>query len=45
MATSSEPSFPTGRATQNLRLIESNPLDPNSWEELAGRVRGQNADQ
>jgi len=42
MPTSSEPSFPTGRATQNLRLIESNPLDPNSWEELAGRVRGQN---
>ena len=42
MPTTSEPSFPTGRATQNLRLIESNPLDPKSWEELADRVRGQN---
>jgi tetratricopeptide (TPR) repeat protein len=42
MPTPSEPSFPTGRATQNLRLIENNPLDPNSWEELASRVRGQN---
>ena len=42
MPTPSEPAFPTGRATQNLRLIESNPLDPASWEELAGRVRGQN---
>ncbi|MEJ0000321.1 MAG: hypothetical protein WDO13_14880 [Verrucomicrobiota bacterium] len=37
-----EPSFPTGRSTQNLRQIESSPLSPASWEELAARVRGQN---
>jgi tetratricopeptide (TPR) repeat protein len=37
-----EPTFQTGRSTQNLRLIESDPLKPSSWEELAERVRGQN---
>ena len=42
MPTSSEPSFPAGRSTENLRLIETNPLSPGSWEELANRVRGQN---
>ena len=42
MPSSNEPSFHTGRSTQNLKLIESNPLTPESWEELAGRVRGQN---
>jgi len=42
MSTSSEPTFHSGRSTQNLRLIESDPLKPSSWEELAERVRGQN---
>jgi tetratricopeptide (TPR) repeat protein len=42
MPSTSEPTFHSGRSTQNLRLIESNPLSPASWEELAGRVRGQN---
>jgi tetratricopeptide (TPR) repeat protein len=42
MSSSSEPTFHSGRSTQNLKLIESNPLTPASWEELAGRVRGQN---
>src|SRR5271154_3881547 len=42
MPSTSEPTFHSGRSTENLRLIESNPLSPASWEELAGRVRGQN---
>jgi tetratricopeptide (TPR) repeat protein len=42
MPSPSEPAFQTGRSTENLRLIESNPLSPASWEELAERVRGQN---
>jgi tetratricopeptide (TPR) repeat protein len=42
MSSSPEPTFHSGRSTQNLRLIESDPLSPASWEELAGRVRGQN---
>jgi tetratricopeptide (TPR) repeat protein len=42
MPSSSEPTFHSGRSTQNLRLIESNPLSPATWEELASRVRGQN---
>ena len=37
-----EPTFHSGRSTQNLRLIESDPLSPASWEALAERVRGQN---
>src|SRR5271154_193993 len=42
MPSTSEPTFHSGRSTENLRLIESNPLDPKSGEELADRVRGQN---
>jgi tetratricopeptide (TPR) repeat protein len=42
MPSSTEPTFHSGRSTQNLKLIESDPLAPASWEELAGRVRGQN---
>jgi tetratricopeptide (TPR) repeat protein len=37
-----EPSLHSGRATQNLRLIESDPLCTTSWEALLERVRGQN---
>ncbi len=37
-----EPTFQTGRSTENLRLIESDPLSPASWEALAEKVRGQN---
>src|SRR5476649_1612968 len=37
-----EPSLHSGRSTQNLRLIEEDPLSPVSWEALAEQVRGQN---
>jgi len=37
-----EPTFHSGRSTQNLKLIESDPLSPASWEALAEKVRGQN---
>src|SRR5476651_2453311 len=37
-----EPTFHSGRSTQNLRLIESDPLSSASWEALAEKVRGQN---
>jgi tetratricopeptide (TPR) repeat protein len=37
-----EPTFHSGRSTQNLRLIEADPTNPQSWETLAARVRGQN---
>jgi tetratricopeptide (TPR) repeat protein len=37
-----EPTFHSGRSTQNLKLIESNPLSPATWEALAEKVRGQN---
>jgi len=37
-----EPTFQTGRSTQNLRLIETDPLSPASWEALAEKIRGQN---
>jgi len=37
-----EPTFHSGRSTENLRLIESDPLSPASWEALAEQVRGQN---
>ena len=37
-----EPTFQSGRSTQNLRLIESDPLSAASWEALADRARGQN---
>ena len=32
----------SGRSTQNLKLIESDPLSPASWEALAEKIRGQN---
>ena len=32
----------SAHSTQTLNLIESNPLSPASWEELAEKVRGQN---
>jgi tetratricopeptide (TPR) repeat protein len=38
----SEPTFQTGRSTENLRLIETDPLSPATWEALAEKVRGQN---
>lgn len=38
-----EPStLSSAHSTQILNLIESNPLSPSSWEELAQKVRGQN---
>jgi Flp pilus assembly protein TadD len=37
-----EPSIFSGRSTQAFRLIESDPLSPAPWEELAERVKGQN---
>ena len=37
-----EPTFQSGRSTQNLQLIEADPLSPSSWEALAERARGQN---
>ena len=37
-----EPTFHSGRSTQNLRLIEEDPLSPTSWEALVEKVRGQN---
>jgi len=37
-----EPTLHSGHSTENLRLIESNPLSPASWEALAEKVRGQN---
>jgi tetratricopeptide (TPR) repeat protein len=37
-----EPSLHSGRSTQNLKLIESDPLSPASWEALLEKVRGQN---
>jgi tetratricopeptide (TPR) repeat protein len=37
-----EPTFHSGRSTQNLSLIEAEPLSPASWESLAEKVRGQN---
>src|SRR5277367_249928 len=37
-----EPTFHSGRSSQNLRLIETDPLSPASWEALAEKVRGQN---
>ena len=37
-----EPTFHTGRSTQSLKLIESDPLTPASWEALLEKVRGQN---
>jgi tetratricopeptide (TPR) repeat protein len=42
MSNPSEPTFQPGRSTENLRVIETNPLNPVSWQELAERVRGQN---
>ncbi|MCE0523959.1 MAG: tetratricopeptide repeat protein [Methylacidiphilales bacterium] len=37
-----EPSFHSGRSTQNLKLIELDPLNSVAWETLAEKVRGQN---
>jgi len=37
-----EPSLHSGRSTENLKLIESDPLSPAPWEALAEKVRGQN---
>jgi tetratricopeptide (TPR) repeat protein len=37
-----EPSTHSGRSTQYVKLIESDPLSPATWEELADKVRGQN---
>ena len=37
-----EPTLYSGRSTQNLKRIESDPLSPAPWEALAEKVRGQN---
>jgi tetratricopeptide (TPR) repeat protein len=37
-----EPSLHSGRATQDLKLIESDPLSAAAWEALLDKVRGQN---
>ena len=37
-----EPSLHSGRATQNLKLIETDPLSSASWEALLEKVKGQN---
>jgi len=37
-----EPSLNSGRSTLNLKLIESDPLSPATWEALAEKIRGQN---
>jgi tetratricopeptide (TPR) repeat protein len=37
-----EPTLHSGHSTENLKLIESDPLSPASWEALAEKVRGQN---
>jgi tetratricopeptide (TPR) repeat protein len=37
-----EPSIHAARATQNLRVIEADPLSPVSWEALLDKVKGQN---
>ena len=37
-----EPTLHSGRSTQYLKLIESDPLNPATWEELVQKVRGQN---
>ena len=42
MPSMTEPTFQSGRSTQSLKLIESDPLSPSSWEQLADKARGQN---
>lgn len=37
-----EPTLHSGRSTQYLKLIESDPLSPATWGELMEKVRGQN---
>ena len=37
-----EPSIHSGRSTQNLKLIETEPLSSISWEGLLDKVKGQN---
>jgi tetratricopeptide (TPR) repeat protein len=37
-----EPTFHSGRSTQALKLVETDPLSRASWEELAEKIRGQN---
>jgi len=37
-----DPVSSSARSTQSLKLIEENPLNPASWEELVKKVRGQN---
>jgi len=38
----SEPSTHSARSTENLKVIEADPLNPGQWEALAVKVRGQN---
>jgi tetratricopeptide (TPR) repeat protein len=38
----SEPSIHAARSTENLKLIEADPLNSATWEALAAKVRGQN---
>ena len=37
-----EPTLHSGRSTQYLKLIESDPLSPATWGDLVEKVRGQN---
>jgi len=37
-----EPTLHSGRSTQYLKLIESDPLSPATWEALLDRIKGQN---
>jgi tetratricopeptide (TPR) repeat protein len=37
-----EPSIHAGRSTENLKLIEADPLSSAAWESLAGKIKGQN---
>jgi tetratricopeptide (TPR) repeat protein len=37
-----EPSVYAARSTQDLKLIESDPLSPSSWEGLLDKIKGQN---
>jgi tetratricopeptide (TPR) repeat protein len=37
-----EPNVASARSTQTVKLIESSPLDPASWEALADKVKNQN---
>ena len=37
-----EPSTHSGRSTQYVKLIETDPMSSATWEGLAEKIRGQN---